>query len=130
MVFLNNSLPGFAGATACVYSLVAAAELRVAAFLPRARVYCLVSAAGSAASCGLFLHLASLPDSAAGGRPERRLLWAAAAVSPATMLAFVAITGALRRVREWDVPLSIEHFIGRFQVRASQRPHAPLPMLP
>ena len=57
-MFLNHALTGFAGSTAFLYLLLVAADLRVAACLRRARVFCLVDAAAHCATAAIFLYLA------------------------------------------------------------------------
>ena len=57
VMFLNHALAGFAGSTAFLYLLLATADLRVAVCLPRARVFCLVSAASHCTTAGIFLYL-------------------------------------------------------------------------
>ena len=71
--FLDHSLPGFAGATAFLYALVAAAFLRVALLSQRSRKFCLYWAASNLSACCLLLLLALCPETMAPY--ERGLLW-------------------------------------------------------
>ena len=71
--FLDHSLPGFAGATAFLYALVAAAFLRVALLSRRRRKFCLYWAASNLGACCLLLLLALHPETMAPY--ERGLLW-------------------------------------------------------
>ena len=63
--FLDHSLPGFAGATAFLYALVAAAFLRVALLSQRSRKFCLYWAASNLSACCLLLLLALCPETMA-----------------------------------------------------------------
>ena len=63
--FLDHSLPGFAGATAFLYALVAAAFLRVALLSQRSRKFCLYWAASNLSACCPLLLLALCPETMA-----------------------------------------------------------------
>lgn len=112
VAFLDNSMRGFAGSTCFLYVLFAAANFRSAVYLPRARVFCGVFGSMCVLAALIFAVIASglIPASS-----ERALLRLHFFLEPVAVLIFVGFTTDPERKQRWDIPVSIEYLISRYE---------------
>uniref|UniRef100_A0A7S4T1A0 Uncharacterized protein n=1 Tax=Alexandrium monilatum TaxID=311494 RepID=A0A7S4T1A0_9DINO len=111
---LNHNLSGAAAFTAALYGLIVLAMVRAAWLLPRARPFGLYFAASYA---GAVLNAASIALlGKAAGVHVRGLLWLNALwEAGATVFFLLATEHRPARRRTWDVPVSIEYVIRRYE---------------
>jgi len=101
IAYLNHQRTGFGAATCLLYCLIAAAHVRVACLLPRARVFCFFAAAENLLAASIFAALALDEDALL---PERALLTAHIAIEPVCALTLKLAADHAERRQLADAP--------------------------